>query len=65
MRIIQQFYGWLDDGVYRISRKPHDAPTRPVFAESVNKIELEEFASKRRGCILWWPPLPNEVRKRA
>jgi len=65
MRIIQQFYGWLDNGVYCISRRPHDAPTRPVFAESERRLELEEFAAKKRGRILWWPPLPNEARKRA
>ena len=60
MRIIQTFYGWLEAGVYRISRRPHDAPIRPVFAESMDRIELEQFAFKRRGRILWWPPLPRE-----
>lgn len=65
MRIRQTFYGWLENGVYRLSRSPPDSPIRPVFAESEERSELDDFAAKRRGAILWWPPLPGVIRKRA
>lgn len=57
MRVLQLFYGWQDGGEYKLSRASPDAPIRPVFASSQDRRELENYARKKRGKVMWWPPL--------
>ena len=64
------FYAWHDPKKreFRLSLFPADAPVRPslAFAE---KDDLLEYAKKKRGQLMWWPPdveerEPNPAQQR-
>ena len=58
MRRRTQYYGWFDRArrTFRVSRLPPDSPVRPS-AEFYNKQEIDEFMERKRGDVLWSPPL--------
>lgn len=60
--IRQQFYGWHDPKRgYLVSRYPPDAPVRPAaIYQTVS--DAMTMVERKRAKILWWPPLPYEVR---
>jgi len=56
------FYGWFDQKKreYRLSSYPADAPVRPSLSFD-ERASLEEYVLKKRGNVMWWPPLPLEA----
>lgn len=60
MRIRQRYYGWLKDGAFFLSLSPADAPVRPSLRLETME-EVLAFLKRRRGEVLWWPPLPDQV----
>jgi hypothetical protein len=55
------FYAWFDPkkGEFRLSLFPADAPVRPSIAFR-EKADVLEYAQKKRGQLMWWPPLGME-----
>lgn len=62
MRTKRQFYGWFDprDGTFRVSLYPPDAPVRPS-GRFETLAEVTALIERKRGNILWWPPLPTTL----
>jgi hypothetical protein len=57
--IKRQFFAWFDPDKreYRVSLVAPDSPVRPsiIFEE---RADLEEYVERKRGRLMWWPPLP-------
>jgi hypothetical protein len=58
MRPRVQYYGWFDrrSMTFRVSRLPPDAPVRPSI-EFASRADAVEVMERRRGTIMWSPPL--------
>ena len=61
MRVRSQYYGWFDPKtrVFRLSKYPPDAPVRPSLAFS-KRADLIAVVDRKRGNLMWWPPLTQE-----
>lgn len=55
-------YASLDQGLYRVSLEPPDAPVRPMV-ECETRAEVDAIAKRKRARIVWWPPLPKQQRR--
>lgn len=62
--IRRQFYGWYDlrRREFRLSLAPPDAPVRPSLGFPT-KVDVVEYAQRKRGTIMWWPPLTLQQEK--
>lgn len=61
--IRRHYYGWFENGAFRLSRFPADAPVRPsVVIDSADDVRA--LLCRRGVSIDWWPPLPERVRAR-
>lgn len=60
MPIRRQYYGWLEDERFFLSRLPPDAPVRP--STTLDSVDDVKALLQRRGVeIFWWPPLPDRI----
>ena len=57
------FYGWFDSRAktFHVSRYPPDAPVRPSI-ELNTKAEVLALVDRKKGLIMWFPPLPERTR---
>jgi hypothetical protein len=57
--IKRQFFAWFDPEKreYRLSLYPADAPVRPSL-QFESREDLEAIVERKRGRLMWWPPLP-------
>lgn len=54
-------YASHEQGVYRVTTEPPDAPVRPS-TECESKAEVDAIANRKRARVIWWPPLPKTKR---
>jgi hypothetical protein len=57
--IKRQFFAWFEPKrrEYFLSLLPSDAPVRPSIRFE-DRADLEEYVERKRGRLMWWPPLP-------
>lgn len=62
--IRRTFYGWFDfrHRNFRISKVPPDAPVRPSIGFP-SKADAVEFAARKRGQVVWLPPLTYDQER--
>jgi hypothetical protein len=59
--IRRHYYGWFENGEFRLSHYPADSPTRPSV--KIKTVEDVLALLTRRGVSIdWWPPLPDDIR---
>jgi hypothetical protein len=60
LKIRRQYFGWYSQGAFYLSHYPADAPVRPSLKlDTVD--EVKALLERKRGSVLWSPPLPGDV----